>query len=396
MPRSSSTPLSGTESSLLHRILVTSANMAAIPPVLVAGLMLINSTLVALVWDARSPGLSALLAGVLVLAASLVNWGLLAALPRTGRSFGSPTPPALALCGLMALGGLVVALLVPLPIVLAVGLAAVTLIAAYSTWIAPFRLAVTRETLALPGLTGTLRLVHIGDLHVERITARERRLNELLRELQPDVIAFSGDFVNLSYRDDPRAEADVRAVIAQWSAPYGVYAVPGTPVVEPLPRVQSFVRGMPGIRLLLNQWHTAETPVGRLHIAGLITTHDLPTDRAALAETAHRGPTDGVRILIAHSPDIAPEAAEAGFDLILCGHTHGGQIVIPGIGPVFSGSAYGRRFIRGRYAFGQTTLYTTRGLGMEGWGAPRARWFCSPELTIWTLTPQNTDLPPGH
>ncbi|MBL8145364.1 MAG: metallophosphoesterase [Anaerolineae bacterium] len=385
--RFNSTP-PGTETTLLHRVLVASAELANVPPAFAAALMAANSALVTLVWDARLPGLPAVLAGAMTLAACLVNWGLLAALPRAGRSFGPPLPPALALCALLALGGLVLALLWPALPVLALWLTAVTLIAAYATWIAPFRLTVTQETLAVRGLTSPLRLIHIGDLHIERITARERRLNDLLRELKPDVIAFSGDFVNLTYRDDPRAEADVRAVIAQWSAPFGIYAVPGTPIVEPLPRVQAFVRGMPAIHLLLNQWHTAETPAGPLHIAGLITTHDLPTDRAALAETIRRGPSEGARLLIAHSPDIAPEAAEAGFDLILCGHTHGGQIVIPGLGPLFSGSAYGRRFIRGRYTLGRATLYTTRGLGLEGWGAPRARWFCSPEITVWTLTPE--------
>lgn len=387
MPDSPRSPVTGPEATLLHRILVASAELAKLPPALAAGLMLINSALVALVWDARLPGVPALLAGALVLAASVINWGLLAALPRAGRSFGPPLPPALALGGLMALGGLALALLWPSLAALALGLLAVTLIAAYATWIAPFRLTVTHEALALPGLTGTLRLVHVGDLHIERITARERRLIELLDELKPDVIAFSGDFINLTYRDDPRAAADVRAVIAQWSAPYGVYAVPGTPLVEPLVCVQAFVEGIPAIHLLLNQWHCASTPAGPLQIAGLITTHDLPTDRAALASLIERGPADGPRLLIAHSPDIAPEAAAAGFDLILCGHTHGGQIVIPLIGPVFSGSAYGRRFIRGRSTLGRATLYTTRGLGMEGWGAPRARWFCSPEITVWTLTP---------
>jgi hypothetical protein len=287
----------------------------------------------------------------------------------------------------MALGGLLLALLWPELAALALWLGGVTLIAAYSTWIAPFRLTVTHETLALPGLTGTLRLVHIGDLHVERLTARERQLVRHLDALQPDVIAFSGDFVNLTYRDDPRAEADVRAVIAQWRAGFGVFAVPGTPLVEPPPRIEAFLRDMPHITLLRNQWATVQTSAGPLHIAGLVTTHDLPTDRQALAATAQRGPAAGPKLLIAHSPDIAPEAAEAGFDLILCGHTHGGQIVIPGIGPLFTGSAYGRRFIRGRYTLGKATLYTTRGLGMEGWGAPRARWFCAPEITVWTLTP---------
>jgi predicted MPP superfamily phosphohydrolase len=380
-------PPSDLESSLLHRLLVASANAALLPWPLVAALIAMNSGLVWLVWDARLPGAPAIVAGALVLAASLANWGLLAALPRAGRSFGPPIPPALALNGLLAFGALVLALLIPELGVLILWLLAVSGLAAYTTWVAPFRLKLTRQTLLVQGLSAPITLVHLGDLHVERLTARERAVTALLATLKPDVIAFSGDFVNITYRDDPRAEADVRAVIAHWSAPGGVFAVPGTPVVEPLPRVQAFLREMPAMTLLLNQWATAHTPGGPLHMAGLITTHHLETDRAALAAVASRAPQSGPKILIAHSPDIAPEAAAAGFDLILCGHTHGGQIVVPLMGPLFTGSTYGRRFVRGRYTLGGATLYTTRGLGMEGWGAPRARWFCPPEITLWTLAP---------
>jgi predicted MPP superfamily phosphohydrolase len=162
--------------------------------------------------------------------------------------------------------------------------------------------------------------------------------------------------------------------------------VPGTPRVEPLARVQAFVRDLPAITLLVDRWARVDTPAGMLHISGVTTTHHLPADRAALAALGP-APGDGLRLLIAHSPDIAPEAAAAGFDLMLCGHTHGGQIVLPLIGPLFSGSAYGRRFIRGRYRLGRMTLYVTRGLGMEGWGAPRARLLCPPEITVWTILP---------
>lgn len=381
-------PVPEPEASLLHRLLVASAVAARLPAPFVALALAALSALAGLIWAARThSGGEALAAGLLLLTACLLNWGLLAALPRAGRSFGSPVAPALAL-GLLLTGGALLLALLPALILLIGWLAGVTAIAAYATWIAPFQIEVTHESLAAKGLSRPLRMIHIGDLHVERITARERRLNQLLESLQADVIVFSGDFVNLTYRDDLRAEADVRAVIAGWHAPYGVYAVPGTPLVEPLERVRAFVRDLPSITLLLNQWQTVETPAGTLLIAGLITTHHLPADRAALAGLARRRPAvDGLRLLLTHSPDVAPEAAALGFDLVLCGHTHGGQIVLPLIGPLFSGSAYGRRFIRGRYALGKTTLYVTRGLGMEGWGAPRARLICAPEITVWTILP---------
>lgn len=374
------------ESSLLHRLLVASAAAARLPALLVALVLALMSALTGLLWAVRTDSSTGLTAALLTLAACLLNWALLAALPRAGRSFGSPVAPALALGSLLALGGMLLAMLAML-ITLIIWLVGVTLTALYATWIAPFQIQVTHESLIVNGMSRPLRIVHIGDLHVERITTRERQLNELLKDLQADVIVFSGDFVNLTYRDDPRAEADVRAVIAGWHAPYGVYAVPGTPLVEPLERVHAFVRDLPSITLLLNQWQSVKTPAGTLHIAGLITTHHLPTDRAALDELARQWPAGGAHLLLTHSPDAAPEAAALGFDLYLCGHTHGGQIVLPVIGPLFSGSAYGRRFIRGRHSLGQMVLYVTRGLGMEGWGAPRARLICAPEITVWTILP---------
>ncbi len=182
-----------------------------------------------------------------------------------------------------------------------------------------------------------------------------------------------------------RAKQDIRAILGAWRAPLGVYCVPGTPVVEPLPRVLEFVGGLTNLDLLANRWVTLDTPGGKLHLLGLITTHDLPTDRATLAQMMTKAPDGGLKLLLTHSPDIAPEAAEAGFDLYLCGHTHGGQIRLPLIGALLSSSQLGKRFVMGRYQVKGMTLYTSRGLGMEGLGAPRARFLCPPEIILWEI-----------
>ncbi len=128
--------------------------------------------------------------------------------------------------------------------------------------------------------------------------------------------------------------------------------------------------------------------VNALHILGMITTHDLKTDRDALARMLQTAPDGGVKLLLVHSPDIAPEASAAGFDLYLCGHTHGGQIRMPIIGPLLTSSQLGKRFAMGRYEVGGMTLYTSRGIGMEGHGAPRARFLCPPEVILWEIVPR--------
>ena len=373
------------EESTLHRILVATNRWQELPTTYVAGSLVFDALLVALAWTGRGIE-NALIMGGFTLAAGFAAWETLRELPRAGLSFGPDKPSALALGAVLALtlAGLGA---LNAPVWLA-GLAGIAIVGLtfYATHIEPFRIGVTEQTLDVDGWQGEIRLLHIGDIHVERVTEREGRLNALIDAIKPDVIVFSGDFVNLSYTHDETAKAAVRTVIGAWRAPLGVYAVPGTPIVEPLTRVLTFVEGT-SVDLLANRWLTLDTPAGALHILGMITTHDLPTDRAALADKLGAAPdAPGLRLLLTHSPDVAPEAAESGkIDLYLCGHTHGGQIRLPLIGAIFSSSQLGKRFIMGRCQLGSMTLYTTRGVGVEGLGAPRARLLCPPEIVLWTL-----------
>ena len=377
--------------SLFHHALILSNELQKLSPSIVAASFAVNSVLAGAIW-LQNGLLPALVAALGVLTASLINWGLLHRLPQKNRSFGPDQPSALALSVVTLL---VVALLGLLGVSIGVTLlaiAAISALAYYATWIEPFALTLTHQSLTAPSWHGSpgapcLRLLHIADIHVERISPREEHLNALIAEIKPDVIVFSGDFVNLSYTDDAQAKQDIRAVISAWRAPLGVYCVPGTPAVEPLARVQEFVAGLDNLRLLTNDWVTVETDCGALNILGMITTHDLKTDRDALAEMMQSAPVNGLKLLLTHSPDSVPEAAEAGFDLYLCGHTHGGQIRLPLIGALATASHYGRRFAMGRTQIKQMSVYTSRGVGMEGLGAPRARFLCRPEVIVWEIAP---------
>jgi predicted MPP superfamily phosphohydrolase len=267
-------------------------------------------------------------------------------------------------------------------------LATIAGIVYYSTWVEPFRLGVTHQTYVTDKWSAdvpALRLLQIGDIHVERVTPREERLNQLIHELKPDIIVFTGDFVNLSNTDDLEAEKAIREIISEWRAPLGAYCISGTPLVEPLHRVQAFVKDLDNLKLLPNQWITVNTPGGALDILGMVVTHDMRRDREMLKKMMQIAPKDGLKLLLMHPPDIAPEANEAGIDLYLAGHTHGGQIRLPLLGALFSSSQLGNRFIMGRYELGRTTLYTSRGVGLEGLGAPRARVLCRPEIVLWEI-----------
>ncbi|MDX1992597.1 MAG: metallophosphoesterase [bacterium] len=379
------------EDNLVHRLLVISERMQKLPPLVVVLEITAFALMLYGLFVLRRNTTEGIVIGISFALFSLLDWFALWRLPRAGLSYGPDRPPAMALAALRAflllivgIAGLswFVALLVNITL---------SAVAFYATWIAPFRLGVTYQEKVTHDLpSGTkIRVLHIADLHVERLTKREHRLNAQITMLKPDVIVFSGDFVNISYKDDPYAEAAIRNLIGAWSAPLGVYCVPGTYTVEPLERVQAFVRGLDNIRLLLDEWvRLPLTGAGEFWLLGMVTTHYLDVDREkpyALIRDLPAEGRDGFRLMLTHSPDVAPEADSAGYDLYLCGHTHGGQLRLPFIGPLLTGSHVGRRFVMGRYDLQNLTLYTSRGVGMEGWGAPRARFLCPPEVILWEI-----------
>lgn len=375
------------EHTLLHRLLVNTNRLQEAPDNMVMVLIIFNAALAAAAWLVTHDLAEALLVAVGFVVTCAVDWALLRALPRAGRSYGPDKPAALALMAFKAVL-VTVAGLLSAPWWLGVALLAlVSLLTFYATWIEPFNIGVTRQRyISSDWQAGApLRLLHVSDLHIERVTPRERRLNEMIAQLKSDIIVYTGDFVNLSNTHDPESEAAIRSVISQWSAPLGVYCVAGTPLVETLERVQAFVKDLNNLKLLPNQWITINAPGGPLHILGMVTTHDLDIDRAALKKLMLIAPKSGLKLLLSHAPDVAPEANDAGIELYLAGHTHGGQLRLPLVGALFSSSRLGKRFIMGRYELGRTTLYTSRGVGLEGLGAPRARFLCPPEIVLWEI-----------
>lgn len=377
----------------MHRVLTTAAALQALPNSWVAVSLLIDSVLVGIFWLGWNEPSAAVIVAAGVLIANFANWLLLRRLVAQGYSYGPEKPSALALGAAIALIAVVLGLFGASLAVTLLVVAAVSVVAYYATWIEPFALGVTRERITARDWHGgdggkpSLRVLHVADLHVERTTPRERDLNAQIEALQPDLIVFSGDFVSISFNRDEQSKADIRAIISEWEAPLGVYCVPGTPVVEPLPRVLEFVEGLDNLTLLANRWVTVETGFGALHILGMVTTHDMKTDRETLERLMQSAPDEGFKLLLIHTPDIGPEAGNAGIDLYLCGHTHGGQIRLPIYGALLTSSFLGRRFAMGRHEVGNMTLYTSRGIGLEGHGAPRARFLCPPEVILWEIAP---------
>jgi predicted MPP superfamily phosphohydrolase len=311
---------------------------------------------------------------------SLSDWVLVAALPHYRKSFGPAKPPVLVLNLLRTLVAL-------FPPVISLPLQVIgTILVIYGFWVEPHHIGLTKQILHSNKLNPgqPIRILHIGDLHIERITGREEQLNRYIKDLKPDVILFSGDFLNLSYRTDPLSIEAARTLIKEWKAPYGTFVVTGSPAVD-LPEVTpKLLEGLP-VQWLRDERQPLTIHGHEIDLIGLSCSHKPFVDRLQIERLLPEKPVK-FTLLLYHSPDLSPAAAQAVVDLQLSGHTHGGQVRLPLIGAIFTGSLYGRRFQMGKQKMGEMTLYITRGIGMEGAGAPRVRFLCPPEIILWEIS----------
>jgi predicted MPP superfamily phosphohydrolase len=312
-------------------------------------------------------------------------------LPRQQVSFGQWQSQLGALAIPRLVGAVAIAFLaIPLGdlaglVLLAIGQLAGSIILVYGAVVEPFKLSMTSLDIGNQGESNSgrpIRILHISDLHIERIARREFKVLELVEQAHADLIVITGDYVNLSYRRDPQTHDQVRWFLNQLSAPYGVYATLGSPLVDLRDVVPPLFDDLQ-IRLMLNEWEEVKLDDSRsVIILGLDCSHHLPTDRAMLDKLVEASPNGGRRILLYHAPDLMPEASDHNIDLYLCGHTHGGQVRLPGYGAILTSSIFGKRYEMGSYEAGQTCLYVSRGVGLEGLSAPRVRFLAPPEITL--------------
>ncbi len=381
----------------LHKAFLITHIPASWPAWKLAVALLITAGIVGYTWLPLGP--VAFTAAAIYLGFALADWWLLSWLPQAGRSFGPIGPqlsvmiaPRIGVVILIGLLGLVFGekeVTWPLLWLLILLQLTGTVIYLWGTLYEPFALAITHKTIQatnLPAYTPPIRLLHLSDLHVERLTRREAHLLELIKQAQPDLIVITGDYLNLSYVDDPTARAEVRKVLAELNAPYGVYATLGSPTVDPRDTTPSLFDGL-NIRLLRDEVAVLNFEDGRaLSLLGLDCDHDLDADSLVFKELIKLCPSNSMRVLLYHSPELMPLIQQYPIDLYLCGHTHGGQIRIPFYGAMITSSVLGKRYEMGPYVEQNTTLYISRGIGLEGLSAPRMRLLCPPEIILFTLS----------
>lgn len=218
-----------------------------------------------------------------------------------------------------------------------------------------------RLDLALEGLPPAFdgyRVLHITDTHLTRLDETAARILACLDGVEADLCVMTGDYGDVRRRDADRTVAALRQVIGAIRARDGILATLGNHdslrLVAPLEAL--------GARLLANETVTLERGGDRVHVTGLDDVHYF---YSAAASAALDAAPDGFRIALVHSPEIAGRAAAAGFALYVTGHTHGGQVCLPGGRPIATNLRRHRRFASGLWRCGDMVGYTSRGAGVS-------------------------------
>jgi len=272
---------------------------------------------------------------------------------------------------------------------LAAGLAAGAL--AYAIGIEPNWIETVHLDIYAPRLPEAFdgyTLYQISDLHLVSLGLRERKVMSILDTLpEADLVVLTGDMIHTRKGIDPFFE-----LAKHIKSKDGVYAVFGNSEYKNGVRPLEFASRLhsEGIRILLNQHVVLARGDGEIALAGVEDPYSNHDD----LELAVTGiPDDVFKLVLMHCPDGIAEAVVRGVDVVLSGHTHGGQINLPIIGTPITHSFMGHRMSSGYYFGnrlrtvvgirpGRTQLYVTRGLGVSGLAL---RFNCRPEFTIITL-----------
>jgi len=253
-------------------------------------------------------------------------------------------------------------------------------VAHYALGVEPRELQVSMVKLAAP-CRSTLRLAFLSDIHLGPYVDQTwvHHVVNVVNGLKPDVVMLGGDYVTGSTQGISALVTELAALHAD----LGVLAVLGNHDywVDPV-AVTEGLRSA-GIRVLVNNGVELLTSAGPLYVAGLDDAWNGRPDLTQ-AMAAHRVGVPA--ILLQHEPDPAGERADdERLTLQLAGHTHGGQVRLPGIGAIVL-PPYGKRYAAGLYELGRSRLYVTRGIGVT---APPVRLNCLPEVTLVMLSPES-------
>lgn len=226
----------------------------------------------------------------------------------------------------------------------------------------------------LPPAFHGFTLLHISDLHADMNDGAMQRLEEILPGLSYDLCVLTGDYRGATFGPFEAATARMRPVLARIKQP--VYGVLGNhDTIRMVPDLEDM-----GIRMLLNECELVTRASASIYLAGIDDAHYFRVDNIEKAASAI--PHGAFSILLSHTPEIYRQAAHAGFDLLLGGHTHGGQVCLPGSIPLTLESNLPRHLGAGAWKYHEMAGYTSVGVGSS---IVAVRINCLPEITLHRL-----------
>jgi uncharacterized protein len=267
-----------------------------------------------------------------------------------------------------------------------------------------YRLTVKQVTVATSG--PSWRVLHLSDLH---LSAGRRKLRNWLQTLPEaaghiDLALATGDLIDDDSGIDPLFDAferitaahgryyvlgshdyfqsTLRGLMAGLNKLYAARRDPETSRPADTTRLEDGLQSR-GWVSLANTYDVIATDAGSVRVAGL----DDPFLKRQNTDHIRRDPDDALAIGMVHSPDVVSEWALAGFDLVLAGHTHGGQVRAPGVGALVTNCTLPTGLASGLHRVGSTQLHVSPGLGTSKF-AP-IRFLCPPEATVLELRPSN-------
>jgi predicted MPP superfamily phosphohydrolase len=234
------------------------------------------------------------------------------------------------------------------------------------------------ESPHLPKAFDGFTIVQLSDLHVEMSGAAMECVIDLLGEARYDVCVLTGDYRGKTWGPYDKTLAGMARVRAAVKGPiYGVLGDHDT--ICMVPGLEAM-----GIRMLLNESDVIERGGQRLHLGGIDDAHFYGMENIEKATAAI--PHDEFSILISHTPEVYRQAAHADFNLLLSGHTHGGQICLPGGIPITLDSILPRSMGSGAWKYHDMIGYTSVGAGSS---IVPVRFNCPPEITLHHLHPSS-------
>ena len=226
----------------------------------------------------------------------------------------------------------------------------------------------------IPKAFDGFKILHLSDLHVEMSEAAMMRLAAILPDIEYDLCVLTGDYRAQTFGAYEPALAGMAQLCSALKGPiYGVLGNHDT--IQMVPGLEDM-----GVQMLLNENHTIERGNQRIYLAGIDDAHFYRVDNIEKAATGI--PFGDFSILLSHTPEVYQQASYADFSLLLSGHTHGGQICLPGRIPITLSSVLPRHMGSGPWKYRDMIGYTSVGAGSC---VVPVRYNCPPEITLHCL-----------